>query len=324
MKKTILLTSIGVTTGINVLNALKRQSEYEIRIVGTDINKYSPHLYLADKGYISPPIKDENRYLEFIFDLCEKEKIDMIIPLYSKEIVLFARMKDSFREKGVEIIISKPESVDLCNNKLKFYDFLKKEGFPFPKILNRNDILEIIEVQSKKVLIKDINSSGSKNVHVTDNIEFAIQNLQTPGKLVQEYITGKEYTCDLVANKSSKILGIVGRERVQIRNGLAICSITRDISQEMKLLQLLIKKLGIIGPANIQFIKKDDEIFIIEVNPRFAAGGLPLTIKAGVNLPLILMKYGLDGIEERITDYTKNLVMMRYYDEIYKKEEQLI
>ncbi|MHA1344490.1 MAG: ATP-grasp domain-containing protein [Promethearchaeota archaeon] len=322
--KNILLTSVGVTTGINVLRALHYQDEYDLYIIGVDMNKYSPHLYLASKGYISPPIKSEKRYFNFITELCDKEKIDMIIPLYSKEIRLFSKRRSFFSRKKIAVIVSSTKTVELCDNKLKFYEFLRKEGYTFPTVFKNKDSINTAIKNGKKVVIKEVSSSGSKNLIITSDIKLANKNLETPNKIVQEYIEGKEFTCDLVADENSEILGIVGRERIQMRNGLAICSITRDISNEVGAIQDLIKKLRIIGPANVQYIKNKEGIFIIEVNPRFAAGGLPLSVKSGINLPLVLLKYAIDGVKEKSMNYTKNLVMMRYYNEIYKMEDKLL
>jgi hypothetical protein len=55
----------------------------------------------------------------------------------------------------------------------------------------------------------------------------------------------------------------------------------------------------------------------VEVNPKFAAT-LPFTVRAGVNMPLLLLKMCLgEQIRRRIDDFEDGLMMLRYWQEVY-------
>ena len=54
-----------------------------------------------------------------------------------------------------------------------------------------------------------------------------------------------------------------------------------------KLAHKICEHLEVVGACNIQFIENKDGIYFIELNPRFAAGGLMLTVNAGANIPLM-------------------------------------
>ena len=69
--------------------------------------------------------------------------------------------------------------------------------------------------------------------------------------------------------------------------------------------------------GNIQCIDDGKDIYLIEVNPKFAAT-LPFTVRAGVNMPLLLLKMCLgEQIHRRIDDFEDDLVMLRYWQEVY-------
>jgi biotin carboxylase len=71
------------------------------------------------------------------------------------------------------------------------------------------------------------------------------------------------------------------------------------------------------GAANIQCIKRGEKYFFTEINPRFSAGGLPLTIEAGANTPYLLVKMVLGQKIKPISDFTDHLIMMRYFSETF-------
>ena len=80
----------------------------------------------------------------------------------------------------------------------------------------------------------------------------------------------------------------------------------------------IIKFGKIIGPGNIQCILNKKRCYFIEINTRFAAGGLPLTVASGVNIPLICIKLMLGHKIQKNIDYITNLRMIRFLTEIIR------
>ena len=79
----------------------------------------------------------------------------------------------------------------------------------------------------------------------------------------------------------------------------------------------------IVGPCNVQLIRNDDGMFFTEVNDRFSAGGLPLTVAAGANTPLMLLKMALGMPVEPVASYHIDLVMARYLTEMFMDIESI-
>jgi len=312
----IMLTSVGVTTSLNLIKTFRNQNEYIIKLIGADINPLSAGLHLCDKKYIVPPITHSS-YLSKILQICDEEKVNLLIPLYSKEILLFSKNAKIFKDNGIELLISSPETIELCINKRKFLHFLTENNFPFPPLYETADISKI----DFPVFIKPASGSGSKNTRQIHNLTQLRGQIRVGTEIIiQKIIKGKEYTIDLICDRKSKILAHAIRERIEVKAGLAIKCRTIKNKLITDLVGNLIKILGIIGPANVQIIVDTKGTpYIIEVNPRFAAGGLPLSIIAGANFPLIILNY-IKGKKVEQNDIKEGLTMIRYYQEMYFNE----
>ena len=60
---------------------------------------------------------------------------------------------------------------------------------------------------------------------------------------------------------------------------------------------------------------------VIELNPRFSAGGLPLSVASGPNMPLMLLEMIYEGSVKAHLEYERGLYMVRYLTEIFLREE---
>ncbi|MBN1133886.1 MAG: ATP-grasp domain-containing protein [Methanosarcinaceae archaeon] len=315
---TVLITSAGVSTAGNIISALKNQTEKSIKIVAVDINPLAAGLYLSDRYYLVPKSTDEE-YIPKILDICDKEKVDIILPLHSSETLIFSKNINQFKNLGIKIQLSNVETVEICTDKYKFYKFLMENNFSAPKTFLPNDlnvVLESVDIDFP-LFIKPRVGSSSKNTFKIDNkqqLDFFVETIEDP--IIQEFLSGQEYTVDLIADEESNVVAAVPRERLEVKDGKAVkCRTIKNDDLFFKVADV-VKKIKLSGPANIQFIRSNNGFKIIEINPRFASGGLPLTTAAGVNLPLILIKMLLG---EKIEDqhFVENMYMIRYLTEMF-------
>ena len=137
-----------------------------------------------------------------------------------------------------------------------------------------------------------------------------------------EYIRGTyiEYTCDLYFDKNSKLKCIVPRERLQTRAG----EVSKGITRKNFICDQLFDKLSILigakGCITLQCFANLDsqELIIIEINPRFG-GGIPLTLKSGAEyIEWIIMEYFLNQEIDFYDNWTNDLLMLRYDENIFK------
>jgi len=318
MTVNVLVTSAGATNAINVIKALKRQSEIDISITTVDIDPLSAGLYLSDKHYIVPPATSED-FLPRILDICKKEAIRIIIPVYSAELPIFAENKRLLEEHGVGIAISPLETIETCDDKIRIYQFFEQHNIPYPKLYTRKELNS--EDINFPLFIKRRKSSGSKDAHVISNREelnFYLAQIEDP--IVQDFAGGDEYTIDIICDLNGKMIEASPRRRIQTRGGLAVKAVTVRDKTLIAYARKIVEELGIIGPANIQCKVEKDNIRFIEVNPRLPSGGLPLAVAAGLNIPLIIVKMLL-GMEIGNINVRGGVFMVRYWDALFVEEE---
>lgn len=314
MRVNVLVTSAGATNAINTIKALKRQNEVDISITTVDIDPLSAGLYLSDKHYIVPRASSKD-FIPTILDICKKEAINIIIPIYSAELPIFAENKDLLREHGVRIAVSPLPTIEICDDKMKIYQFFEKFNIPYPKVYSREELSG--DAINFPLFIKRRKGSGSKGARIISNreeLDFYLTHIKDP--IVQDFADGDEYTIDIVCDLKGRMIEASPRLRIQTRGGLAVKAVTVRDKALIAYAQKIVEELGIIGPANIQCKVKDDDIRFIEVNPRLPSGGLPLAVAAGLNIPLIIVKMLL-GMDIGRIDVKGGVFMIRYWDALF-------
>lgn len=314
IQKNILITSAGVATAINVISALRKSNLYECRIVATDMNKDSAGLYLADNHYITPSAKADN-FLTTLEDIIKKENIDFIFPLHSSEIELFARNIEWFKSLDVGITIPNQAIVNKCVYKDQFELFLQQNGFNYPKTYQSKK-----EINNYPVFIKlkvGSSSTGAYKIENKEQLDFYLEGKEG-NYILQEYIDWQELTIDCYVNKNKKLVGFVPRFRLKVKDGKSVVAKTMYDENVLKQTKKLLETLEYTGACNVQMFYKDGEVKIIEINPRLAAGGLPLATEAGVNIPELMMQEYFDTVSDEMLEYNKKLTIYRYLTEVFQ------
>ncbi|MCP4762220.1 MAG: ATP-grasp domain-containing protein [archaeon] len=334
-KLNILITAIGSANGINALMGLRRVKDNNFNIIGVDSNSLSAGLKLVDKGYVIPSVKNKDEYLNTLYDIISKDSIDVVIPIFSKELPIFAQNKEKFFKKtGIKLCLPSSDLINQLNDKYTFFQFLVSNEILTPEAVF---LKEIVDDPTKKFeypyVIKDRLGAGSKSVWIINNSEdFRSFMKKQDSKIIddnkfiiQKYIEGSEYTVDFCCDFNSNFLGAVIRERLEVRDGKCTKGktiINKSIYNQVKKMLLSIK---FIGPGNVQgILTADNEFYFIEMNPRFAAGGLPLTIEVGFNIPWILVQMisNSDFKYEEFDDYPSGKIMVRYFNEVFMDENK--
>lgn len=323
-KVNVLVTSAGIASAVNVIKSLRLQSDIPVSIIAVDKDKLASGLHLADHAYVSPEIKDFKKYLDFLLAVCRKHNIRALYPCYSREISAIAGAKSLFQQLGVETLLPAPEVIDLCNNKRKLREFAIAINLRLPKCFEA-DKIEEIRKEEFPLFIKPVSGSSSIGaIKVENKRELTYHLCKKKDVLIQEFIEGEEVTVDVFCNRHSTPIVISPRIRIATKSGQSIKGITIDNSEFIEPIMLLCHNLPLIGACNIQFIKSSDGLVLIEVNPRYAAGGLMLTVYAGANIPQLALKEMLGfQITERECQVRPGISMSRYWEEIFTDEEKL-
>lgn len=307
MNPKVLITGSGNITGLNVVRGLAK-SNYQV--VGCDINKDNPANEFC-KNYTVPHCTDAG-YISAIIDILRKEEIVAVIPSNDHEV----------RALSENILLLKEMGVALNAYTDRILSYLDK--FQTARLFTAHDILtpEIVDLESDDypyVIRKNIVGEGQKFVHIVNNDEDrrALGSLDPANAIATKFVSGEEYTIDVLLDEDSNVLSCVPRLRRIVKNGMVhFGEIVHDEEVITRSIELS-HKLKLRGMNCIQCIKRDGRCYFFEINPR-PGSGIDMTIRAGANFPVLWLDVlAGKGIENLKIDW--GLKMLRITDGYFFK-----
>jgi len=299
-----LIAGSGNTTGINIIRCLK---DRHINVLGMDYAEINPANKFC-KNFIVPNCSDPN-YFSFVFDIIKKHKITHIFTsndhdtrILSEKIEILKKENVILNGYGVNTInfLNKSKTTELFQiNEILTPEFVHSDT-DFPYVLRKNDM------GNEKKFVYMINSEDKKKEIPLLHYEKGIKT---------RFIDGYEYTIDILCDNISNILSVVPRLRREVRFGMVYIGEIVYNKELISKSKELSKKLKLTGVNCVQCIENDKNFYFTEVNPR-PGSGLDLTIKAGVNMPLIWIQSSI-GKPIDIPEPKWGLKMVRYYDAFF-------
>jgi carbamoyl-phosphate synthase large subunit len=316
----VLFTCIGRRVGL--LNNFRKagvELGLKCKFFGTEKTELSSALQVCDKKFIVNSV-GHNKYIKQLLDIVKENNVKLIVPTVDLDLKTLADNKGKLSAAGGVVLVSDSDVVDICQDKRKTFKFLAKNGFDTPKTFTPKQAL------SKKVqypcFLKPWDGYASRGTATAKNrSELLFYSKHVPNCIVQEFIKGQEFTCDVFVGFDGEVKCVVPRKRIETRAGEVSKSETSKNLMIMRQTAELIKKLGA-GPGVItvqMILTKDKKLKFIEINPRFG-GGAPLSIKAGADFPKWILgqmagkrpMIKFDGFEDKLR-------MLRYDSEVWIK-----
>lgn len=312
----ILITSAGQR--VSLVKAFQKELQRafpEGKVFTSDMNPLlSAACNVSDK-YIKVKRVTDPKYIIELLEVCEREKISMVVPTIDTELMVLSKNKQLFKSYGVEVVISDQQFVATCRDKRKTSNFFLNHSIAVPRIMEKSNL-------SFPLFIKPFDGSLSVDTYLIQKEENLTRyHLSNEKLLFMEYIDKEEndeYTVDMYFGKDNKVKCIVPRKRIWVRGG----EVNKGLTQKNSVVGFLKQKLnqidGAVGCLTVQvFLNKvTSAIIAIEINPRFG-GGYPLSYNAGANFPKWLIEeYLLNRKIDYNEDWENNLLMLRYDDEV--------
>ncbi len=318
----VLFTCIG--RRVSLLNAFRkatRRLRRAVRFYGTDVHPLSPALQSCDEGFLVKATSHP-QYIGQLLSIVRRHRIRLLIPTVDLDLRLLAENKPRFAELGCRVLVSDPEVIDICQDKRKTCEFLRREGFGCPATFS---VRAALAAGSRGELswpcfVKPWDGHAGKGaIIVRDRKELRFYAQRIPNAICQEFAQGTEYTCDVYIDFEGNVRSVTPRRRLEVRSGeVSKAQIVKN-PRIMKEVARLIRSLGA-GPgvATVQlFLTSKKQFKFIEINPRFG-GGAPLSIRAGADFPRWILQE-LAGKRPRIgfEAFQDQLVMLRYDAEVW-------
>ena len=251
---------------------------YEVILVNNNPETVSTDFDTGDRLYFEP-LTDED-----VMNIIKVEKpIGVVVAFGGQTAIKLTKFLD---ESGIKILGTSAESIDIAEDRERFDELLEKFGIRRPKgtsVMTLDEALEAADRLGYPVLLRPSYVIGGQNMTIAytdDDVKqymaiILAQGIENP-VLVDKYMMGTELEVDCISDgKDVLIPGIMEHiERAGVHSGDSIAvyppynlndmmlSKICDISQKLAL------SLGTKGLVNIQYLIYQNELYVIEVNPR--------------------------------------------------------
>ena len=271
----------GVEFDYSTVHAVQtiKEEGYEAIIINNNPETVSTDYTTSDKLYFEPLC------VEDVMNIIDMEQPEGVIAILGGQTAI--NLADPLREYGVKIIGTDCDAIDRAENRDLFEKLLKDLNIPQPKgqaVTNIEDGVKAAAEIGYPVLVRPSFVLGgramqivSKEADMRHYLRTAVEVDVDKPVLVDKYIRGKEVEVDAICDGRDVfvpgIMELVERTGVHSGDSMSVYP-SYSISDKVKGTILRYTKMlgigiGIVGLYNIQFIVDDnDDVFIIEVNPR--------------------------------------------------------
>lgn len=323
----ILFTCVGRRKYL--VDYFKAEQDFVSKLVGVDMSNTAPALASCDSWYLVPSVYDED-YIDRLLEVCQNEKINVLISLNDMELPILAKSRARFNDLGVRLVLANDAAIDICSDKYETYLFCKDNNIPAPaSFIDLNEALQFIENKniSYPLIVKPRWGSASFGLYIVESENELIEAYTVCKEslsssylsqfkesdsdvLIQEFIKGKEYGLDIFNDMDGQYRGVVCKEKLSMRAGETDKSITVDASRFNAFSRIIGDTLKHVGNMDCDFLERDGQLYLLELNPRFG-GGYPFSHEAGANLVKALLLSLSERSDEISITYEINKVFAK-------------
>ena len=313
---TVLVTGVGGPTGIGAVRSLHERTDHEV--VGVDMDSTAAGLHLADAGHTVPPASDD-AWVETLCSLVAAHDVDAVVPTVDEELAELASLSQSLPAE-VPVVAPRPDLVDVALDKYRTHTHLADTGHNVPRTWLATE-RDAVDRSAFPLLVKPRRGRGSRGIERVDGPDeltahLAATEYAASSLLLQEFVSGTEYTTSVVATRDDRLLGIVPKEAVR-KEGSTVTGVTRRCPPVRAECESIFETFSPKGPINVQQIVDDNGVpYTIEINPRFSSTSC-LTAAAGLDEFDLLVR---DAIGESVAapaGFETDLYIRRYDDHAF-------
>lgn len=267
-----------------------QESGYEAIMVNCNPETVSTDFDMADKLYFEPV------FWEHLWEIIELEKPEGVIVQLGGQTAL--KLAKRLEEKGVKIIGTSFDNMDIAEDRGRFSDLLKDLGIPYPNYgtaYNTDDAIEVAKEVGYPVLVRPSYVLGGQRMRIVINEE----ELETSVLSLLKHLPGNKILIDHFLDRCQEaeidgifdgddfhVMGVMEHiEPAGIHSGdsnalLPSFNLTPlEVTTMEFYAEKIARALNIRGLINIQFAIKNGQVFVIEANPR-ASRTTPFIAKA--------------------------------------------
>lgn len=290
-----------------------KECGYEAIMINCNPETVSTDFDMADKLYFEPV------YWEHLWEIIELEKPEGVIVQLGGQTAL--KLAERLHKKGIKIVGTSYDSLDIAEDRGRFSDMLKDLGIPYPDYGTAYSVDDAIAVANKvgyPVLVRPSYVLGGQRMRIVindDEVEKAVVSLlkHIPGnKILIDHFLDRCQEAEIDAifdGENFHVMGVMEHiEPAGIHSGdsnavLPAFNLTPLVVHTMEeYAEKIARALNIQGLINIQFAIKNDKVFVIEANPR-ASRTTPFIAKA-YQIPYLNVATKVMLGANKLTDFT--------------------
>ena len=272
-----------------------REAGYESIMINCNPETVSTDFDTSDRLYFEPLT------IEDVLEILEIEKPDGIIVQYGGQTPL--KLARALEENGIHIIGTSPDSIDLAEDRDRFQKLVDKLDLlqpPNATVLTIDDAIQSAKSIGYPLVVRPSYVLGGRAMEIVyeeeeleEYMEKAIPESNDAPILLDRYLDDAiEVDVDAVCDGTDVLVcGVMEHiEQAGVHSGDSTCSLP-SISLSKKVLQLINEQtrslalaLKVKGLVNIQYAVKEEQLYLLEVNPR-ASRTVPFVSKA-IGVPL--------------------------------------
>ncbi len=251
---------------------------YETIIINNNPETVSTDFDIADKLYFEPLTPED------VENVVNIEKPDGAVVQFGGQTAI--KLTESLMKMGVPILGTKAEDVDAAEDRELFDEILEQTGIPRAAgdtVYTAQEAKAAANRIGYPVLVRPSYVLGGQGMHIAFNDDEIVEFIDTINQIAQDhpilidkYLMGKEIEVDAVCDGTDILIpGIMEHiERTGVHSGDSISVYPAPtISDHVKATiveytKRLARALHVVGLINIQFIAMNEEVYVIEVNPR--------------------------------------------------------
>jgi carbamoyl-phosphate synthase large subunit len=276
----VLVAGAGGPSAVAAIKALGGET---LDISSADADPHAPGLYLVGEDRRLPVSKGcGDSYTELLYELCERHRIDVLVPALDCELLLLASARAFFAEIGTRIVLPLEKTLRMCLDKWALHrccdgtvrvpeSMLASESFdPFHPEL--------------PVVVKSRVAGGSRETQLIERRE-ELERIDRDGSLlVQEHLPGAEHSLATLAGSDGQMIAVVPWARSRSDSGVATSGhIVRSEKLE-KIGRQIAARIGLTSLAIIQVKEAaDGEPALLKVSPYFSET-MPLAVASMLKL----------------------------------------
>lgn len=252
---------------------------YESIIINNNPETVSTDFDISDRLYFEPLT------FEDVYEVIRNEQPDGVVLQFGGQTAI--KLADKLGKMGIKVFGTSPYSINVAEDRKEFDMILEKLDIKRPQgitVLAKHEALESSRKLGYPVLIRPSYVLGGKGMVIArsdEDVEEYMDIINEQGEnehpvLIDKYIKGIEAEVDIICDGRDVLIpGIMEHiEKTGIHSGDSISvyppySIDRELQVKIVECSLkLAREMDVVGLMNIQYIVCDDEIYVIEVNPR--------------------------------------------------------